>query len=131
MKRPGATDSRDPTVCLAVRATFTTTTLDTIGPDGSLYGCPGFTGEKAMSTGHIDGRVETWRERNRNRFDTLDPWKACGDCAYMPTCAGGCLTASFAQLGDVNTPTCHKPAFESAVIALAHQVASATQETVQ
>jgi hypothetical protein len=31
----------------------------------------------------------------------------------------------------VNTPTCHKPTFESAVIALAHQVASSTQETVQ
>jgi uncharacterized protein len=103
----------------------------TIGPDGSLYGCPGFTGEKAMSTGHIDGRDDSWRERNRNRFDTLDPWKACGDCAFLPTCAGGCLTASFAQLGDVNTPTCHKPTFESAVIALAQRVASSTQETVQ
>jgi uncharacterized protein len=103
----------------------------TIGPDGSLYGCPGFTGEKAMSTGHIDGRGDSWRERNRHRFDSLDPWKACGDCAFIPTCAGGCLTASFAQLGDVNTPTCHKPAFESAVIALAHRVASPTQETVQ
>jgi uncharacterized protein len=103
----------------------------TIGPDGSLYGCPGFTGEKAMSTGHIDGRAESWREHNRNRFDTLDPWKQCGDCAFIPTCAGGCLTASFAQLGDVNTPTCHKPTFESAVIALAERVASTTQETVQ
>ena len=28
----------------------------TIGPDGSLYACPGFTGEKHMSTGHIDDR---------------------------------------------------------------------------
>jgi hypothetical protein len=47
----------------------------------------------------------------------------------MPTCAGGCLTASYSQLGDVNTPTCHKPTFESAVIALAHRVSQ--QETVQ
>jgi len=69
-------------------------------------------------------------ESNRRKFDSLDPWKACGDCAYMPTCAGGCLTASYSQLGDVNTPTCHKPTFESAVIALAHRV-SAQQETVQ
>ena len=102
----------------------------TIGPDGSLYACPGFTGEKAMSTGHISGQMDSLRERNKKRFDTLDPWKECGDCAYMPTCAGGCLTASHAQLGDVNTPTCHKPAFESAVIALANRV-SAQQETVQ
>ena len=28
----------------------------TIGPDGSLYACPGFTGELAQSTGHIDHR---------------------------------------------------------------------------
>jgi uncharacterized protein len=102
----------------------------TIGPDGSLYACPGFTGEKALSTGHITGKTDAWRESNKRKFDSLDPWKECGDCAYMPTCAGGCLTASYSQLGDVNTPTCHKPTFESAVIALAHRV-SALQETVQ
>ena len=27
----------------------------TIGPDGDLYACPGFTGERSLSTGHIDG----------------------------------------------------------------------------
>jgi len=102
----------------------------TIGPDGSLYACPGFTGEKALSTGHISGATDAWRDSNKRKFDSLDPWKACGDCAYMPTCAGGCLTASYSQLGDVNTPTCHKPTFESAVIALAPRV-SAQQETVQ
>jgi uncharacterized protein len=102
----------------------------TIGPDGSLYACPGFTGEKALSTGHISGKTDTWRESNKRKFDSLDPWKECGDCAYMPTCAGGCLTASYSQLGDVNTPTCHKPTFESAVISLAHRVSS-QQETVQ
>jgi len=102
----------------------------TIGPDGSLYACPGFTGEKALSTGHINGQTDGWRESNRRKFDSLDPWKECGDCSYMPICAGGCLTASYSQLGDVNTPTCHKPTFESAVIALANRV-GAQQETVQ
>ena len=34
----------------------------TIGPDGSLYPCPGFTGEKAQSTGHIDGRQDALRQ---------------------------------------------------------------------
>jgi len=33
--------------------------------------------------------------------------------------------ASHNELGDMNLPTCHKRSFESAVIALAHQVASA------
>jgi uncharacterized protein len=97
----------------------------TIGPDGSLYACPGFTGEKGLSTGHIDGRIESWRETAREQFDRLHPWKECKDCAFIPVCAGGCLVASHTQLGDVNLPTCHKPSYESALIALAHDVASA------
>jgi uncharacterized protein len=96
----------------------------TIGPDGSLYACPGFTGQLAMSTGHIDGRRDAWRESALERFERLHPWKECGDCAFIPTCAGGCVAASYSQLGDMNTPTCHKPSFESAVIMLAHDAAS-------
>ena len=96
----------------------------TIGPDGSLYACPGFTGDQAMSTGHIDGRQEAWRDRARERFDQLGAWKACGDCAFIPVCAGGCSVASHTELGDMNTPTCHKQSFESAVYSLAHDAAS-------
>jgi uncharacterized protein len=97
----------------------------TIGPDGSLYPCPGFTGQLALSTGHIDGRQDAARETARERFLRLSPWKECGDCAFIPVCAGGCVAASYSQLGDMNTPTCHKPSFESAVISLAHDAASA------
>ena len=39
----------------------------TIGPDGSLYACPGFTGEATQSTGHIDGRDEQWRRESALR----------------------------------------------------------------
>jgi uncharacterized protein len=97
----------------------------TIGPDGSLYACPGFTGEATLSTGHIDGRQDSWRETSRQRFDTLAAWKDCGDCAFIPVCAGGCSVASHTELGDMNTPTCHKTSFESALISLAHDAASA------
>jgi uncharacterized protein len=96
----------------------------TIGPDGSLYACPGFTGQLAMSTGHIDDRQDTWRESALEKFNRLHPWKECGDCAFVPTCAGGCVAASYSQTGDMNTPTCHKSSFESALIALAHEAAS-------
>ena len=95
----------------------------TIGPDGSLYACPGFTGEKGLSTGHIDDRHEAWRETAREKFERLHPWEECGDCAFIPVCAGGCLVASQTQLGDMNLPTCHKPSFESALISLAHTAA--------
>jgi uncharacterized protein len=97
----------------------------TIGPDGSLYACPGFTGEQEMSVGHIDDRREPARESARERFLRLSPWKECGDCAFIPTCAGGCVTASHIQLGDMNVPTCHKRSFESALLTLAQDVASA------
>jgi uncharacterized protein len=97
----------------------------TIGPDGSLYACPGFTGQLALSTGHIDDRKESWRESAREKFERLSPWKECGDCAFIPVCAGGCVAASYAQVGDMNVPTCHKPSFESALISLAHDAASA------
>jgi uncharacterized protein len=97
----------------------------TIGPDGSLYACPGFTGDLGQSTGHIDDRRDPLREKTREKFDRLNPWMECGDCAFIPVCAGGCLTASFTQLGDVNLPTCHKRSFESALVSLAHDVASA------
>jgi len=96
----------------------------TIGPDGSLYACPGFTGQLAMSTGHIDDRRDSWRESALEKFERLHPWKDCGDCAFIPTCAGGCVAAAHSQLGDMNLPTCHKPSFESALISLAHTAAS-------
>jgi len=96
----------------------------TIGPDGSLYACPGFTGQLALSTGHIDGRQDSWRETARERFLRLSPWKECGDCAYIPVCAGGCVAASHSQLGDMNMPTCHKHSLDSAIVSLAHSVAS-------
>jgi uncharacterized protein len=97
----------------------------TIGPDGSLYACPGFTGELSQSTGHIDDRRDPLREIARDAFDRLDPWKECGDCAFIPVCAGGCLVASHTELGDMNLPTCHKRTYESALISLAHTAASA------
>ena len=97
----------------------------TIGPDGSLYACPGFTGELAMSTGHIDDRHDPLRESRARTVRPAHPWKECGDCAFIPVCAGGCVAASLTQLGDMNMPTCHKRSFESALISLAHDAASA------
>ena len=95
----------------------------TIGPEGSLYACPGFTGQLALSTGHIDDRKDSWRETALERFNRLHPWKECGDCAFIPVCAGGCVAASYSQLGDMNLPTCHKSSFESALVSLAHDIA--------
>jgi uncharacterized protein len=96
----------------------------TIGPDGSLYACPGFTGQPSLSVGHVDGRQESRRMEAAGRFDRLAAWKQCGDCAFIPVCAGGCSVASHTELGDMNAPTCHKRSFESALVSLARQAAS-------
>jgi len=98
----------------------------TIGPDGSLYACPGFTGSQTDSTGHIDGREDTWRHAAAERFEHLSPWKDdCGDCSYIPVCGGGCSVAAHTELGNMHDPSCHKGAFESAVVSLAERTAPA------
>jgi uncharacterized protein len=98
----------------------------TIGPDGSLYACPGFTGSKTESTGHIDGRQEVWRQAAAERFERLSPKKEeCGDCSFIPVCGGGCSVAAHTELRDMYQPSCHKGAFESAVVGLAERTAAA------
>jgi len=93
----------------------------TIGPDGSLYACPGFAGNLPESTGHIDGRHDDLRSAAARRFEKILGWHECDDCAFIPVCAGGCAAASHIELGDMNKPNCHKPSFEAGVITLARQ----------
>ena len=96
----------------------------TIGPDGALYACPGFTGDAGMSTGHIDGRQDAWRQTAAAKFEALAAWKQCHDCAFIPVCAGGCTVASHTELGDLNAPNCHKASFEAGLISLARETAA-------
>jgi uncharacterized protein len=99
----------------------------TIGPEGSLYACPGFAGEASQSTGHIDGREEHWRRESAKRFDVIAAWKECDDCAFIPVCAGGCSVAAHTELLDMNKPNCHKSSFEAGLVTMARQAAAAMQ----
>lgn len=92
----------------------------TIGPDGSLFACPGFAGEALKSIGHIDGRQEEYRNQALRQFERLSAWKECQDCAFIPVCAGGCTVAAHNELGDMQAPNCHKSSFEAGLVALAH-----------
>jgi uncharacterized protein len=94
-----------------------------IGPEGSLYACPGFTGDPRQSTGHIDRREEEWRSLASRRFDAISAWRECDGCPFIPVCAGGCSVASHTELGDMNRPNCHKSSFEAGVIGLAREAA--------
>ena len=100
----------------------------TIGPDGSLFACPGFAGEALQSTGHIDGRHEDYRSQALRNFDKLAAWEQCNDCAFIPVCAGGCTVAAHNELGDMHAPNCHKTNFEAGLIALAHDAARSQME---
>jgi len=95
----------------------------TIGPDGSLFACPGFAGEALQSIGHIDGRAEAYRTQALRNFERLAAWEQCHDCAFIPVCAGGCTVAAHNELGDMHAPNCHKPSFEAGLITLAHEAA--------
>jgi uncharacterized protein len=95
----------------------------TIGPDGSLFACPGFAGEALQSIGHIDGRTEDYRTQALRNFERLSAWEQCNDCAFIPVCAGGCTVAAHNELGDMHAPNCHKTSFEAGLVSLAHEAA--------
>jgi len=103
----------------------------TIGPDGALYACPGFTGEYALAVGHIDGRRTAELDAAAGRFERLAPWRRCGDCPFIPVCGGGCAVASHAELGDMEAPSCHRRSIESALASLAEETARGTSGGVQ
>jgi len=76
----------------------------TIGPDGALYACPGFTGDTQYSTGHINGNQTTGQAAAATRFETLSAWKECNDC--------------------------HKRSFEAGVVSFARDAAAREVATV-
>ncbi|HTV00571.1 MAG TPA: radical SAM protein [Luteitalea sp.] len=87
----------------------------TIGPDGSLYPCPGFTGESSLRIGHVEPALDDTHVAMRERFDTHAPWRACGDCALVPVCGGGCSVAAHNEQGDLGVPSCHRPSMLTAL----------------
>jgi uncharacterized protein len=97
----------------------------TIGPEGTLYACPGFAGEKQQSIGDIRGGRDIVQTAAAAKYDALAAWKACGDCAFIPVCAGGCTTAAHAEFDDIQKPNCHLGLFQAGVKALAYKAAGA------
>lgn len=94
----------------------------TIGPDGTLYACPGFAGDTSIAVGHITQQATAAQQRmSAQYYDAHQPWQACGDCSFIPVCGGGCSVAAHAELNDMHAPNCHKRSFEAGVASLAHQ----------
>ena len=87
----------------------------TIGPDGSLYACPGFTGEATLRVGHVLPALDAGHEAMREQFEGHAPWRACGDCALVPVCGGGCSVAAYHEQGNLGVPSCHRPSMLAAL----------------
>ena len=98
----------------------------TIGPDGAVYACPGFTGEATFATGHISAPQTPVQAKAAATFDRIGAWRQCGDCSFIPVCAGGCSVASHTELGDLDTPACHRQSLESALVSYAADTAAAS-----
>jgi uncharacterized protein len=96
----------------------------TIGPKGDLYACPGFAGDDALTIGHIEG-PSVHHKAAAQRFEQLAAWRECGDCPFIPVCAGGCAVASHSEQGDLGVRTCHRSSFEAALVTLATDAARA------
>ena len=109
---------------------ITKTHAYTVGTNGELFACPGFAAEVDQSVGHIDESKhnELQRQQTASGFGQLEAWKKCGDCSFIPVCAGGCSAAAHNELGDMNEPSCHKDSFESAVVTMAQEATEATYE---
>ena len=98
----------------------------TIGPDGVAVRLPGLRRRRAaVHRPHRRPHRRRGARRRRRSFEQLAAWKECNDCAFIPVCAGGCTVAAHTELGDMNTPNCHKPTFEAGLIALARDAAAA------
>ena len=95
----------------------------TIGPEGSLYACPGFAGNTPESTGHIDGRARRLPERRGEALREDHRVEGVQRLRVHPGLRRRLLGGAHIELGDMNKPNCHKPSFEAGVVALAHQAA--------
>ena len=96
----------------------------TIGPDGSLYACPGFAGDAKESTGHIDGREEAWRSRQPGASTSSRRGRNATTARSSRSAPAAAASRRTPSSADMNKPNCHKSSFEAGLITLARQAAA-------
>lgn len=87
----------------------------TIDPGGKIYKCPGFVGKEDFAIGNL--QEDALNHRN-TRFMTVDLWKRCKDCPYIPLCGGGCRSSAYVKDGDFEEVTCEKEYFQKVALEL-------------
>jgi uncharacterized protein len=76
-----------------------------IDPLGRIYRCPAFVGREGFVVGDIDHPGE-------EDFTSLDLWKRCIECPYVPLCGDGCIYAAYLRFGDVSRLNCQREFME-------------------
>ena len=85
----------------------------TISPDGDIYKCAALAGRKKYAIGNVNSDpVDVYFSPQNVAFMTIDAWKLCKDCKFIPICGGGCRVGAISQKGDLNAILCEKPYFE-------------------
>lgn len=83
----------------------------TVGPDGTVYSCPGFAGQPGMGVGHVARPVVGPAHLAHL---AAQPWEACPvDCPVLPWCLGGCRHAAYLETGDWRAITCKRQTIEA------------------
>ena len=82
-----------------------------VDPQGRVYTCPALVGRDEFSVGDVREEALSYRHAE---FVTLDVWRECLDCPYVPLCAGGCRYAALLRDGDLRRPACERAYFERA-----------------
>lgn len=85
----------------------------TIDPSGDIYKCATLAGRKEYVLGNIDDDPTEVRFNSQNvAFMTVDLWKKCKECKFIPICGGGCRIGAILQKGDLDALCCEKEYFE-------------------
>lgn len=87
----------------------------TIDSLGKIYKCPGFVGREEFVIGDINKDLLSHKN---TQFMTTDLWKECGDCTYVPICAGGCRVSGHTLKGDFKKKVCEKRYLEGMAIGI-------------
>ena len=79
-----------------------------LDPVGKIYKCPGFVGREEFAIGDLHN--DRFLHRNV-QFMTVDLWKKCKGCPFIPICAGGCRVNAHTQRGDFRQESCEQKYF--------------------
>lgn len=81
---------------------------------GKLYKCSAMVGKEQFASGDVWQDED--REKVKQRMGTgIQPWKDCGNCPYIPVCAGGCKAVGYERYEDFTVGSCDKLFFSRMV----------------